>query len=83
MNLDKTEFIFFNQDGTISSLNGKLLKLVVQFIYLGSNISSAERDVSIHIGIGWIAIHVIDHMETFQLIAVYSCTNGILIKCLE
>ena len=37
----------FNQDGVISSLNGKLLKLVDKLIYLSSNISSTEIDVNI------------------------------------
>ena len=33
-----------NQDGAISSLDGKSLKLVDQFIYFGSNISSTESN---------------------------------------
>ena len=47
MNADKTEFICFNQDGVISSLNGKPLTLVDQFIYLSSNISSIESNINI------------------------------------
>ena len=47
---DKTEFMCFNQDGAISSLNGKSLKLVDQFIYLSSNISSKKIDTRIRIG---------------------------------
>ena len=50
------EFIIFNQDGAISLLNGKPLKLVDKFIYLGSNISSAESNVNIHISKAWTAI---------------------------
>ena len=46
----------FNQDNAISSLNGKPLKLVDQFIYLGSNISSTKSDVNICIGKAWTAI---------------------------
>ena len=38
----------FNQDGAIS-LNGKHLKFIEQFIYLGSNISSTESNLNIHI----------------------------------
>ena len=41
MNLDKTEFLYLNQ-GSTSSLNGKFLKLLDQFIYLHINISSTE-----------------------------------------
>ena len=43
------EFMSFNQNGTISLLNGKTLKLVDQYIYLGNNISSTKSDVNIHI----------------------------------
>ena len=42
MNSDKTNFMCFDQDGAISSLNEKPLKLVDQFVYLGSNISSSK-----------------------------------------
>ena len=38
VNADKTNFLCFKQDDVIST-----------FTYLGSNISSAESDVSIHI----------------------------------
>ena len=48
----------FNQSDAIS-INGKLLELVDQFIYLGSNISSTESNVNICIG----KIQVNDHME--------------------
>ena len=39
LNSDKTGHTCFSQDGAISSLNGKSLKLEDQFAYLGSNIS--------------------------------------------
>ena len=42
-----TEFLRFNQDGAISSLNSKSLELIDQFIHLGRNISSTESDVTI------------------------------------
>ena len=38
----------FKQKGTISSLGGKCIKLLDQYPYPGSNISSTENDVSIH-----------------------------------
>ena len=44
-----------NQDGAISSLDGKPLKLADQFIYLGSHISSMESYVNTHKGKSWIA----------------------------
>ena len=46
----------FKQKGTISSLNGKLLKLEDQFTYLVSNISSTENDDNVHIKNIWTAI---------------------------
>ena len=46
VNSDKAEFICFNQGGAISPLNDKLQKLV-EFIYLGSNISSTESNINI------------------------------------
>ena len=48
MNADKTEFICFNQDVAMPSLNVETQKLVDQSIHLGSNISSSESDVKIH-----------------------------------
>ena len=56
VNSDKTEVMGFNQDDAISSLNGKPLKLVDPFIYLGSNISSIESNVNLNIGKVWTAI---------------------------
>ena len=46
MNTDKTEFIGLNQRGDISTLNGGSLKLVDEFTYLGSSVSSMENDIS-------------------------------------
>ena len=50
----------FNRDG--ASLNGKPLKIVDQFIYLGRNISSTESDINILIAKAWTAIDT-DRME--------------------
>ena len=44
------EFMHFKQEGAISILSGNTMKLVDQFTYLGSNISSTESNVSIYIG---------------------------------
>ena len=43
---DKTEYMCFNQRGEISTLNGSSLKLVDKFNYLGSSVSSTEKDVN-------------------------------------
>ena len=50
MNSDKSEFMSSYQDGVIFSLNGKSIKSVEQFIYLGSKISATQNDMSISIG---------------------------------
>ena len=50
MNSGKTEIISFNQDSSIATLIGKLLKIVNQFTYFDSSISSTESDVNKHIG---------------------------------
>ncbi len=46
----------FNQDGAISTLIGKPLKLVDHFTYLGSHILSPENDEYICIVNAWITI---------------------------
>ena len=46
-------YICFKQYGAISTLNGKPLKLINYFTYLGCNISSVESDVNIGIDCYW------------------------------
>ena len=46
VNVDKTEYIYFNQRGNFSTLNGSSLKLMYKFIYLGSSVSSTEKDIN-------------------------------------
>ena len=46
MKADKTEFMHSKQNGTISTLNDKLLKLEYS-TYLGSKISYAKGDVNV------------------------------------
>ena len=53
VNSDKTEFMCFNHDDIISSLNSKPMKLTDQFLFLGSNISSTESDVNIRVYEAW------------------------------
>ena len=94
LNSDKTEFMRFEQNDDISTLNGEASKLVEQFTYIGSNISSTEIDVKICIEKAWTAF---DHMEIwclwknktefFQDVAVsvllYSCTSWNLTKHID
>ena len=94
----KTDFMGFNQDGAISSLNGKRLKLEDRFIYLGGNISSTESDINTCIRKAWTAIETVitkwksdpsDKIkrEFFQGVVVwvllYDCTSWTLMKRLE
>ena len=56
MNANKINSVGFKQKGTISTLSDKPLKFISQFIYLSSNISSIEIDVSICLAKAWNAI---------------------------
>ena len=46
VNADKTEYLCFNQRDSISTLKGGRLKLVDKFTYLGSSVSSTEKDIN-------------------------------------
>ena len=47
VNVEKSEYTCFNQTGDISTLNGSSLKLVDEFPYLGSSISSTDTNISL------------------------------------
>ena len=49
VNADKTEYMYFNQRGDISTLNASSLKLVDKFTYLGNSISWTETDVNMRL----------------------------------
>ena len=57
-NAHKTEYMCFNQAGEISTQDGTSLKLVDKFTYLGSSVSSTEKDIDTRL-----TKVVIDHME--------------------
>ena len=44
-NANKTEYMCYNQTGDISTLDRTSLKLVDKFTYLGSSVSSTEKDI--------------------------------------
>ena len=46
VNADKIEYMCFNQRGDISTLKCGPLKLVDKFTYLGSSVSSTEKDIN-------------------------------------
>ena len=55
VNAHKTEYMYFNQTGDISTLNGNSLKLVNKFTYLGSSVSSTEKDIDTRLAKTWTA----------------------------
>ena len=60
VNAHKTEYMCYNQTGDISILDGTSLKLVDKFTYLGSSVSSTEKDINTRLMKAWTTI---DHME--------------------
>ena len=98
VNSHKTEFMCFNQNGDISTLDGTSLKLVDKFTYLGSSVSSTEKDIDTRLTKAWTAIdrlsiiwksNLADKMKRsfFQAavvsILLYGCTTWTLTKRLE
>ena len=56
VNAYKTEYMCYNQTGYISTLDGTSLKLVDKFTYLGSSVSSTEKDIDTRLSKAWTAI---------------------------
>ena len=73
VNSYKTVFMCFNQDGAISSLDGRTLTLGDKFIYFGNSILSTESDVSIFIGKIWTVID--------RLLTIWKADLSDEIKC--
>ena len=98
VNAHKTEYMCYNQRGDISTLDGTPLKLVDKFTYLGSSVSSTEKDIDTRLTKAWTAISrlsiiwksdLTDKMKRsfFQAaivsILLYGCTTWTLTKRLE
>ena len=98
VNVHKTEYMCFNQTGDISILSGSSLKLVDKFTYLGSSVSSTQKDIDMWLTKAWTAIdkvsviwksNLTDKMKRcfFQAavvsIRLYGCTTWTLTKRLE
>ena len=49
VNAHKTEYMCYNQTDDISTLDGTSLKLVHKFTYLGSSVSSTEKDIDMRL----------------------------------
>ena len=98
VNAHKTEYMCYNQTGDISTLDGTPFKLVDKFTYLGSSVSSTEKDIDTRFKKAWTAINrlsikgksdLTDKMKRsfFQAavasILLYGCTTWTLTKRLE
>ena len=57
VNAHKTEYMCYNQTGDISTLDGTPLKLVDKFTYLGSSVSSTEKDIPTRLTKAWTTIN--------------------------
>ena len=53
----KMEYMSYNQTGDISTLDRTPLKIVDKFTYLGSSISSNEKDIDTRLMKAWTAIN--------------------------
>ena len=84
----------FNQAGDISTLDGTSLKLVDKFTYLGSSVSSTEKDIDTRLTKTLIAIDKLsviwksdltDKMKQAAVMSIllYGCTTWTLTKQLE
>ena len=88
----------YNQTGDISTLDGTPLKLVDKFTYLGSSVSSTEKDIDTRLTKAWTAINrlsiiwksdLTDKMKrsffkaAVASIQLHGCTTWILTKRLE
>ena len=88
----------YNQPSNITTLDGTSLKLVDKFTYLGSSVSSTEKDIDTRLTKAWTAIDrlliiwksdLTDKMKCsfFQAVVVsillYGCTSWTLTKRLE
>ncbi len=56
VNAHKTEYMCYNQTGDISTLHATSLKVGDKLTYLGSSVSSAEKDIDTRLTKAWTAI---------------------------
>ena len=56
VNADKTEYMYFNQEGDFSILNGDSLRLGDNFTHFDSSVSFTESDINMRLAKIWTAI---------------------------
>ena len=82
----------YNQTGNISTLDGTSLKLVDKFTYLGSSVSSTEKDIDTRLTKAWTAIdpiyqplrsgriwHKVNFLSGVQQVWIQSCPSPRLV----
>ena len=98
VNAHKTEYMCFNQTGDISTLGSSSLILVDKFTYLGSSVSSTEKDIDTQLTKAWTANDTLSVIWKSDLtdkikhsffqaavvsILLYGCTTWTLTKRME
>ena len=83
VNVDKTEYMCFNQRVDISTLNNSSLKLVDKFIYLGSSVSSTETDINMWLAKSWTAINRLSVILKSDLINKMKCSIFPSSSCID
>ena len=98
VNAQKTEYMSYNQTGDITTQDGTTLKLVDKFTYLGSSVSSTEKDIDTRLTKAWTAINRLSIIWKLDLTdkikrsffkaavvskLLYGCTTWTLTKRLE
>ena len=98
VNAHKMEYMSFNQRSDISTPNSSSLKLVSKFTYLGSSVSSTEKDINARLAKAWTAIDWLSVIWKSDLtnkikrsffqaavvsILLYGCTSWTLTKRME
>ena len=98
VNVDKTEYMRFNQRGDISTLKSGPLKLVDKFTYVRSSVFSNEKDINTLLAKAWTAIDRLSVIWKTDLtdkikrsffpaavvtILLYGCTTWMLTKRIE
>ena len=81
VNAHKTEYMCFNQTGNISTRERTSLKLVDKFTYLGSSVSSTEKDINTRLTKAWTAIDKLSIIwKSFSVAFVLALQVLILMK---
>ena len=73
-NAHKSDYMCYNQTGDISTLDRTSLKLVDKFTYLGSSVSSTEKDIDTRLTKAWTAINRLSSIWKSDLTDKMKCS---------